>query len=46
MSKVDWRAIEAVLAGTGSVVAGWVFGSAKNGEIRPGSDLDVAVPGE
>ena len=25
------------------MVASWVFGSAQSGEIRPGSDLDVAV---
>src|SRR5690348_9590835 len=28
------------------VVAAWLFGSAQDGEVRPGSDVDVAVLAE
>ena len=32
-----------ILARNGNVLAAWVFGSARDGEIRAGSDLDLGV---
>ena len=32
-----------VLAACPNVVAAWAFGSAKDGSVRPGSDLDIGV---
>ena len=43
MPTVDLRKIEAVLASRANVVAAWVFGSAREGEVRGGGDLDVGV---
>jgi predicted nucleotidyltransferase len=43
MFNVDWKAIESVLAETQYVLAGWVFGSACQGMVQSGSDLDIAV---
>lgn len=43
MRSVDWRALEQVLGAAPSVVAAWVFGSAQNGQIRAGGDLDIGV---
>ena len=43
MSKVDLQLAGQVLEDFPNVIAAWVFGSAKDGEIRPGGDLDLAV---
>jgi hypothetical protein len=43
MRSVDWQALEQVLAAEPNVVAAWVFGSAQNGQIRAGGDLDIGV---
>ena len=41
--SVDLERIARVLARHPRVLAGWVFGSAQSGVVRPGGDLDVAV---
>ena len=43
MSIVDLQLARQVFEHTGRVIAAWSFGSARDGEIRPGSDLDLAV---
>lgn len=43
MTKSDWRRLEETLAADPSVIAGWLFGSAQEGRIRPGGDIDVAI---
>jgi predicted nucleotidyltransferase len=43
MSSVDWPLLEQLFAAAPNVIAAWVFGSAQNGQIRPGSDLDIGV---
>lgn len=42
-SKVNWVALKRTLEQTPQVVAAWVFGSAQEGCVRSGSDLDVGV---
>ncbi len=41
--KIEWERIEPVWATTSSVIAVWVFGSAQNGQIKVGSDVDIGV---
>lgn len=43
MSVVEWQLARTVFESTPRVIAAWAFGSAKDGEIRPGGDLDLAV---
>ena len=43
MSKVDWDGLETVLEASKGVEAAWVFGSARKGEVREGSDLDIGI---
>ena len=43
MSKVDWDGLETVLDATAGVEAAWVFGSARDGEVREGGDLDIGI---
>lgn len=44
MSKgIKWERIESVLAATTNVIAAWAFGSAQDGQIKPGGDLDIGV---
>ncbi len=43
MSSVDWQLAGQVCEATPGVIAAWAFGSARDGEIRPGGDVDVAV---
>jgi predicted nucleotidyltransferase len=43
MYSVDWQRLEQVLAASPNVIAAWVFGSAQNGQINEGSDLDIGV---
>ena len=43
MFEVDLDRAVAVLEGAGGVVAAWLFGSSRDGHVRPGSDLDIAV---
>jgi predicted nucleotidyltransferase len=38
-----WQPARQVFENTPQVIAAWAFGSAKDGEIRPGGDLDIAV---
>lgn len=41
--RIDWERSLPVLENAQNVLAAWAFGSAKNGEIRPGSDADIGV---
>ena len=43
MFKVDWAATEPVWQNHVNVVAAWAFGSAKDGVVRDGGDLDIAL---
>ena len=43
MCNVDWGLLADVLAEDPGVVAAWVFGSAREGALRPGGDLDIGV---
>jgi uncharacterized protein len=43
MSVVDWQKASQIFENTPEVIAAWGFGSAKEGEIRPGGDLDLGV---
>jgi uncharacterized protein len=43
MSGVDWVKAREVFENTPQVIAAWGFGSAKEGVIRPGGDLDLGV---
>jgi predicted nucleotidyltransferase len=44
MSRViDWDSLRPVWKTTPAVVAAWAFGSAQDGEVRPGSDVDIGV---
>ncbi len=43
MSAVDVEAAARVFASRPNVVAAWLFGSAREGTVRPGGDVDVAV---
>jgi predicted nucleotidyltransferase len=43
MFSVDWQTIETVCESIINVQAAWVFGSAREGSIKPGSDLDIGV---
>lgn len=44
--KIDWQDTIAVWEAWPDVVAVWAFGSAWEGEVQLGSDVDVAVLGE
>ena len=43
MCSVDWTQLEGAVAECPGVVAAWVFGSAQDGRVRLGGDLDVGV---
>jgi len=43
MQAVAIEQAETVLAANPNVVAAWAFGSAKDGSVGPGSDLDIGV---
>ena len=44
MSKViDWDKLKIVWESNLKVVAVWVFGSAQEGLVKPGSDVDIAI---
>jgi uncharacterized protein len=43
MSGIDLQLSGQVFADTSNVMAAWVFGSGKEGNIRPGGDLDFGV---
>lgn len=43
MLAVIWTTIERVFSNHPQVVAAWVFGSAQDGYVRQGSDLDIGV---
>lgn len=43
MSAVDWSRVAATVARDPNVVAAWAFGSSRDGDVRQGGDIDVAV---
>ena len=40
---IDWRAISHCMSLNRNVVAAWVFGSAQEGIVRVGGDIDIGV---
>ncbi len=40
---IEWGDTQGIWQSEPAVVAAWAFGSAQGGELRPGSDADVAV---
>jgi len=43
LTAVNWQRLADCLALCEGVVAAWLFGSAQDGVVRPGSDIDVGV---
>jgi predicted nucleotidyltransferase len=44
MSKIiDWDRAQSVWKARPEIIAAWVFGSARDGHVRVGSDLDIGV---
>ena len=43
MFNVNWQILEKAFAPINNVIAAWVFGSAMDGRITSGSDLDIGV---
>ena len=43
MQKIAIEDAAETLSANRNIVAAWAFGSAANGEIRPGADLDLAM---
>ncbi len=44
MSKViDWDSLQPIWEATPEVIAAWAFGSARDGEVRDGSDVDIGL---
>jgi len=43
MSGVEWARARPIFEGRPNVVLAWAFGSARDGQVRSGGDLDVAV---
>lgn len=43
MFRVEWAALERLLAGRPNIVAAWAFGSGRDGRIAAGSDLDLGL---
>lgn len=43
LTDTDWQTLAAALSTFPRLVAAWVFGSARDGFIRPGGDVDVGV---
>jgi predicted nucleotidyltransferase len=43
MFSVNWQILEKVFEPINNVVAAWVVGSAKDGYVKSGSDLDIGV---
>jgi len=41
--NIDWDLLAEIFAAVPNVMAAWVFGSAQNGLVREGGDLDVGV---
>jgi predicted nucleotidyltransferase len=40
---VDWEKLRPIWESEPNVVAAWAFGSARDGLLRPGSDVDIGV---
>ena len=44
MSKhIDWKCLEVVWKSNKEIIAVWAFGSAQEGLVRVGSDVDIAI---
>jgi predicted nucleotidyltransferase len=41
--RIDWPQTVPIWQETSAVIAAWAFGSAQEGQIAPGSDVDVGV---
>jgi predicted nucleotidyltransferase len=41
--KIDWDRTQSVGKTTSEVIAAWAFGSAQDGHVRAGSDIDIGV---
>lgn len=40
---IDWQCIAHIWKDTPGLVAVWAFGSSQDGQVGPGSDMDIAV---
>ncbi|MBM3144848.1 MAG: nucleotidyltransferase domain-containing protein [Chloroflexi bacterium] len=43
LKRIDWASVAQVFDPFPNVIAAWAFGSAQDGEIREGGDVDIAV---
>lgn len=43
MLRVDWSPLDGFWPGQPEIEAVWVFGSARDGEVREGSDIDFGI---
>ena len=43
MQKLAIERISAAVSGRANVLAAWVFGSAQDGQVRHGADLDIGI---
>ena len=43
VSELDWKQVAHTLQENQNIIAAWVFGSAKDGHVRRGSDIDIAI---
>lgn len=41
--QIEWNDLNPVWEASPNVVAAWAFGSARDGMVRPGSDLDIGI---
>ena len=40
---IDWASLQPIWATTPDLVAAWAFGSARDGQVRDGGDVDVGL---
>ncbi len=43
ITVTEWQQIGLIFDKQANIIAAWVFGSAQDGTIKPGSDLDLAI---
>ena len=41
--KLDFTSIKEFFKGKKNIASAFIFGSAQNGEVKPGSDIDIAI---
>lgn len=39
----DWQRLADCLTRNANIIAAWIFGSAREGTVRPGADIDIGV---